>query len=88
MFYIGTRRFGCEELEEIAGGTGGHGAAAVAVRSIGRKIDRVVENRGDRNERAVGLYERLGFRTIGTTRFTIGAGEVAEDLLMVLDKST
>lgn len=42
----------------------------------------------EKNERAVGLYESFGFRAIGTTRFTIGAGEVAEDLLMVLDKST
>jgi diamine N-acetyltransferase len=40
----------------------------------------------ERNERAVRLYESLGFRTVGTTTFTIGSGEVAEDLVMVLDR--
>jgi len=40
----------------------------------------------ERNERAIRLYESLGFRTIGTTTFTIGSGEVAEDLVMLLDR--
>ncbi len=37
------------------------------------------------NERAVGLYESVGFRTIGTTSFTIGS-EPMQDLVMVLDR--
>jgi ribosomal protein S18 acetylase RimI-like enzyme len=40
----------------------------------------------DRNERAVGLYESLGFRMIGTTAFTIGS-EAMEDAVMVLERS-
>jgi diamine N-acetyltransferase len=40
----------------------------------------------EKNERAIRLYERLGFRVVGTTTFTIGTGEVAEDLVMVLDR--
>jgi ribosomal protein S18 acetylase RimI-like enzyme len=40
----------------------------------------------DRNERAVRLYERVGFRRVGTTTFTIGAGEHVEDVVMVLDR--
>jgi ribosomal protein S18 acetylase RimI-like enzyme len=40
----------------------------------------------ERNEQAIGLYESLGFRTVGKTTFTIGSGEVAEDLVMVLDR--
>jgi ribosomal protein S18 acetylase RimI-like enzyme len=40
----------------------------------------------DENERAVRLYESLGFRPVGTTTFTIGS-EVMEDLVMLLDKS-
>jgi ribosomal protein S18 acetylase RimI-like enzyme len=36
----------------------------------------------ERNEKAIHLYESLGFRTIGTTRFTIGDA-LAEDLVMV-----
>ena len=42
----------------------------------------------DENERAVRMYERSGFRTVGHTRFTIGSGEVVEDLVMLLDRST
>jgi ribosomal protein S18 acetylase RimI-like enzyme len=38
------------------------------------------------NERAVRLYESLGFRVAGTTRFTIGSGEPVEDLVMVLQR--
>jgi ribosomal protein S18 acetylase RimI-like enzyme len=37
----------------------------------------------EKNENAVGLYESLGFRTVGTTKFTIGSGEIAEDLVML-----
>jgi diamine N-acetyltransferase len=40
----------------------------------------------DENERAVRLYESFGFQRVGTTRFTIGAEEM-EDLVMVLDKT-
>jgi ribosomal protein S18 acetylase RimI-like enzyme len=40
----------------------------------------------DENERAVCLYESLGFRKVGTTTFTIGS-EVMEDLVMLLDRS-
>ena len=41
----------------------------------------------ERNKRAMRLYEDLGFRTVGTTTFTIGSGEVAEDLIMLLDRT-
>jgi ribosomal protein S18 acetylase RimI-like enzyme len=37
------------------------------------------------NERAVRLYESVGFERAGTTRFAIGAEEM-EDLIMVLDR--
>jgi diamine N-acetyltransferase len=37
------------------------------------------------NERAIRLYESLGFRTIGRTRFTLGSGQSAEDLVMLLE---
>lgn len=40
----------------------------------------------DENEGAVRLYERFGFQTVGTTRFTIGAEDV-DDLVMLLDKT-
>jgi ribosomal protein S18 acetylase RimI-like enzyme len=40
----------------------------------------------DKNERAIRLYERLGFRVIGTTTFTIGS-EVAHDLVMMLEQN-
>jgi diamine N-acetyltransferase len=40
----------------------------------------------ERNEPAIKLYESVGFRTVGTTTFTIG-GTVAEDLVMVLDRT-
>jgi ribosomal protein S18 acetylase RimI-like enzyme len=39
----------------------------------------------ERNERAVALYERYGFRVVGTTTFTVG-GVTMEDLLMVLER--
>jgi ribosomal protein S18 acetylase RimI-like enzyme len=41
----------------------------------------------EKNANAIGLYESLGFRTVGTTRFTIGSGEVAEDLVMLLERT-
>ena len=41
----------------------------------------------ERNERAVRLYEAAGFRRAGTKTFTIGSGEVVEDLVMVLERS-
>jgi ribosomal protein S18 acetylase RimI-like enzyme len=37
------------------------------------------------NERAVSLYESYGFRTNGTTTFTVGATEM-EDVVMVLTR--
>jgi len=40
----------------------------------------------EQNDRALRLYEAFGFRAVGTTSFTIGAGEVAEDLVMRLDR--
>jgi diamine N-acetyltransferase len=40
----------------------------------------------ERNEPAIRLYESLGFRTVGTTTFTLGSEEVAEDLIMLLDR--
>jgi diamine N-acetyltransferase len=39
----------------------------------------------EENTAAVGLYESLGFRVVGMTRFTIGGGEVVEDLVMALE---
>jgi ribosomal protein S18 acetylase RimI-like enzyme len=41
----------------------------------------------EENERALRLYESVGFRAVGTTKFTIGSGEVAEDLVLVRDRS-
>lgn len=40
----------------------------------------------EENRRAVRLYESVGFRAIGKTRFTIGS-EPVEDLIMVLDRT-
>jgi diamine N-acetyltransferase len=40
----------------------------------------------EKNELARRLYESLGFRAAGTTRFTIG-GEAMEDLVLVLDRT-
>ena len=40
----------------------------------------------ERNERAVRLYESLGFQTVGTTTVTIGSEEVGEDLVMLLER--
>ena len=41
----------------------------------------------EENERAVRLYESVGFRRAGTTSFTIGSGEAVEDLVMVLERT-
>lgn len=41
----------------------------------------------ERNEHAIRLYESLGFRTVSATTFTVGSGQVAEDLVMLLDRS-
>jgi diamine N-acetyltransferase len=38
------------------------------------------------NERAVRLYENFGFRRVGSTKFTIGA-EMMEDDVMLLDRT-
>jgi ribosomal protein S18 acetylase RimI-like enzyme len=40
----------------------------------------------EKNERAVRLYESVGFERVGTTRFTVGAAEL-EDLLMIRRRS-
>jgi ribosomal protein S18 acetylase RimI-like enzyme len=40
----------------------------------------------EQNEPAIRLYESVGFQTAGTTTFTIGSGEVAVDLVMLLDR--
>ena len=39
----------------------------------------------DENERAVRLYERFGFRKVGTTTFKVGS-EVMEDAVMLLER--
>jgi ribosomal protein S18 acetylase RimI-like enzyme len=40
----------------------------------------------EENEPAMRLYASLGFRGVGTTRFTLG-GEPVEDLVLVLDRT-
>jgi ribosomal protein S18 acetylase RimI-like enzyme len=40
----------------------------------------------EENERAVRLYESLGFEKVGTTTFTVGS-EVMEDVVMLFEKS-
>jgi ribosomal protein S18 acetylase RimI-like enzyme len=52
-----------------------------------RAGDRIYLAVWEKNTNAIRLYESLGFRTVGTTRFTIGSAEVVEDLVMVLDKT-
>jgi diamine N-acetyltransferase len=47
--------------------------------------DRVYLQVWEQNERAIRLYERLGFEVVGTTTFSIG-GTIAEDLVMVLNR--
>ncbi len=41
----------------------------------------------EKNERALRLYESVGFETVGTTTVMIGSKETGEDLVMVLDRS-
>jgi ribosomal protein S18 acetylase RimI-like enzyme len=41
----------------------------------------------EKNERAIRLYESVGFRRVGAVTFAIGS-EVVEDLLMLLDRSS
>ena len=60
----------------------------VEVRLAIAEATRVYLQVWDRNERAVRMYERSGFRAVGRTRFTIGSGEVVEDLVMLLDRDT
>jgi ribosomal protein S18 acetylase RimI-like enzyme len=50
------------------------------------RVDRIYLTVWEQNERALRLYETFGFRTVGRTTFTIGVGEIAEDLVMVLDR--
>jgi diamine N-acetyltransferase len=38
------------------------------------------------NEHAIHLYESLGFQRVGTTTFTIGSGDIGEELVMMLDR--
>jgi ribosomal protein S18 acetylase RimI-like enzyme len=40
----------------------------------------------EQNEQARGLYESLGFQTVGTTTFTVGSGDVVQDLVMLLER--
>ena len=49
--------------------------------------DRIYLTVWEENERAIRLYESVGFRRVGTVTFAIGS-EVAEDLLMLLDRSS
>ena len=49
------------------------------------KARRIFVQVWEENERAVRLYESLGFQTVGTTTFMVGS-EVMEDLVLLLDK--
>jgi diamine N-acetyltransferase len=86
-------RLGNQELHRI------YVAAEVQGRGLGRRLmnaalehprladaSRIYLQVWERNERAMRLYESLGFETVGTTRFRIGSGEVVEDLVMRLDR--
>jgi ribosomal protein S18 acetylase RimI-like enzyme len=53
-----------------------------------RAADRIYLAVWEENTNAVRLYESLGFRRVGTTRFAIGSGQIVEDLVMVLDRTT
>jgi ribosomal protein S18 acetylase RimI-like enzyme len=48
--------------------------------------DRIFLTVWERNERAIALYESLGFGKVGITSFTIGS-KVVEDLVFLLDRS-
>ncbi len=50
------------------------------------RAERVVLQVWDENTRAVRLYESVGFRRVGTTRFAIGS-EVVEDAVFELERS-
>jgi ribosomal protein S18 acetylase RimI-like enzyme len=50
------------------------------------KASRVYLQVWEQNEQARGLYESLGFHTVGTTTFTVGSGEVVQDLVMLLER--
>jgi diamine N-acetyltransferase len=49
--------------------------------------DRIYLTVWERNTRAMRLYQRFGFKAIGSARVTIANKEVGEDLVMVLDKT-
>lgn len=59
-------------------------AAALAHPNAAR-ASRVFLQVWERNERALRLYERAGFRRFGSTRFRFGS-EVVEDLVLVLER--
>jgi ribosomal protein S18 acetylase RimI-like enzyme len=74
--------------------------AALQGRGLGRRLmnaalehprlkgaSRVFLTVWEKNERAVRLYESLGFQRFGTTIVTIGSTEVGEDLVMLLDRA-
>jgi diamine N-acetyltransferase len=86
-------RPGDQELHRIYVETGLHG------QGLGRQlVNAALENPRlahatriyltvwEKNERAIRLYESVGFRSVGTVTFAIGS-ERAEDLLMLLDRS-
>jgi ribosomal protein S18 acetylase RimI-like enzyme len=50
------------------------------------KARRIFVQVWEENERAVRLYESLGFQRVGTTTFMVGS-EVMEDLVLLLDKA-
>ena len=86
-------RPGDQELRRIYVETALHGrgvgkrlmSAALAHPRL-RKARRIYLTVWERNERALRLYESAGFRKVDTVTFAIGS-EVAEDLLMLLDRS-
>jgi diamine N-acetyltransferase len=74
--------------------------AAVQRRGLGRRLmnaalahprlataSRIFLTVWEKNTPALHLYERFGFKTVGTTRVTVAEKEVGEDLVMVLDKA-
>jgi diamine N-acetyltransferase len=86
-------RPGDRELHRIYVETALHGRgvgrrllSAALAHSRLRDARRIYLTVWDRNERALRLYESVGFRKVGTVTFAIGS-EVAEDLLMLLDRS-
>lgn len=65
-------------------GIGGELVRAALSHPRMRAAPRVYLEVWEENRVAVRLYESFGFRTVGTTRVTIGAEEVGEDLVMAL----